>query len=429
MLPGVPARSAQRPSTGSRLPGIEGLRALAAGSIVLYHCWRYSAPSGNGFHFGAVDRVFLHLPLGVTLFFTLSGFLLYRPFAAAVIRERRLPGIGAYLRNRALRILPASWFILLVVGLVLGAALVPGSGGELYTGSLAGHPGTFLSDALLVQGYSRGSILTGIGPAWSLAIEVIFYLALPVLGLIAYWLARRAGARRGRRLAALLPAGLLLLTGLFWKAVGTFIVTGYGPGSGWLANWHSVLERSFFLQADLFTFGMVVAVLRVEAEDGLLRLPAWWRKAGVVAIPAIGIPTAALTGVGHLNFYIYGTITALVLGLALALVVLPGSDGRPPRVLRVLESRPFVAVGLVSYSFFLWHEPLQRWLQLHGLTAGGTGGFFLNLLVIAVVAGILSVLTYRFIELPALRRKSRQPSAERRPVERELQAAQLEAAP
>jgi peptidoglycan/LPS O-acetylase OafA/YrhL len=196
-----------------------------------------------------------------------------------------------------------------------------------------------------------------------------------------------------------------------------------------VANWHSVLERSFFLQADLFTFGMVVAVLRVEAEDGVLRLPAWWRKACLVAIPVIGIPTAALTGVGHLNFYVYGTLTALVFGLALALVVLPGMDGRPPGVLRVLESRPFVAVGLVSYSLFLWHEPLQRWLQVHGFTAGGTGGFFLNLLVIAVVAGILSALTYRFIELPALRRKARQPSAEQRPVERELQSAQLEAAP
>jgi peptidoglycan/LPS O-acetylase OafA/YrhL len=429
MLPRMPARSILRPSTGARLPGIEGLRALAASSIVLYHCWRYSAPIGQGFHFGPVDRIFLHLPLGVTLFFTLSAFLLYRPFAAAVIRERPLPRVAPYLRNRGLRILPAYWVILLIVGLVLHAALVHGTGYQLLTGSLAGHPGVLASDALLVQGYSRSTILTGIGPAWSLAIEVVFYLALPMLAFIGYWLARRARTRGGRRLAALAPAGVLLVTGLFWKGVGTFIVTGYGPGSGWLANWHSVLERSFFLQADLFTFGMVVAVLRIDSEDGLLRLPRWWRTACMVAIPVIGIPTAAVTGLGHLNFYAYGTITAFVLGLVLALVVLPGKDGRRPRVLRVLESRPFVAVGLVSYSLFLWHEPLQRWLQLHGLTVGGTGGFFLNLVVISVVAGTLSALTYRFVEVPALRRKARQPSPDRRPVERDLQAAQLEAAP
>ena len=429
MLPHMPAKSPVLPTTGSRLSGIEGLRAIAASSIVLNHCWLYSAPNGQAFHFGWLDRVFVHLPLGVTLFFTLSAFLLYRPFAAAILREQPLPRIGPYFRNRALRILPAYWFILLIAGLVLQVAVVPNSRHQLSIGSFVGHPDVLTSDLLLVQNYSRSTILTGLGPAWSLAIEVVFYLALPVLALIAYWLARKAGTPRGRRLAVLAPAGFLLVTGLFWKAVGTFIVTGYGPGSGWLSNWHSVLERSFFLQADLFTFGMVVAVLRIEAEDGLLRLPSWWRRVFMVAIPVIGIPTATLTGVGRMNFYIYGTITALLFGLLLALIVLPQPDGGRPRVLGVLESRPFVAVGLASYSLFLWNEPVQRWLQLHGLTAGGTGGFLLNLLMIAVVSGALSALTYRFVERPALRRKARPTAVDQRSVERELRVAQVEAAP
>jgi peptidoglycan/LPS O-acetylase OafA/YrhL len=423
------AASPVAPSSGPRLAGIEGLRAIAAGSIVVYHCWLYSAPDGQGVKLGPLDEAFIHLPLGVTLFFTLSGFLLYRPFAAAVMRQRSLPGITGYFRNRALRILPAYWFILLVVGLVLETALVRGPGEPLASGSLAGRPGLLLADGLLVQNYARSTILTGIGPAWSLAIELVFYVTLPALGLLALWLARRAQTRSGRRLAMLVPAGLLFGMGLFFKIIGTFVVTGYGPGTGWLDDWHSVLERSFFLQADLFSFGMVVAVLRVDSEDGLLRLPSWWRWAALAAIPAIGIPVTALTSAGLLNFYVYGTLTALALGLALALVVLPRIGGGLSRAVAVLEWRPLVAVGLVSYSLFLWHEPLQRWLQLHGLTVGGGAGFLLNLAVLAAVSGVLSMLTYRYVELPALRRKAGRAATAAEPAGRELQVGQASAAP
>jgi peptidoglycan/LPS O-acetylase OafA/YrhL len=68
-----------------------------------------------------------------------------------------------------------------------------------------------------------------------------------------------------------------------------------------------------------------------------------------------------------------------------------------------------VAVGLASYSLFLWHEPVVRWLQQRGLTSGGTGGFWVNLLVLGALSGLLSGLTYRFVERPALRRKTGRP--------------------
>ncbi len=53
------------------------------------------------------------------LFFVLSGFLLWRPIASAVLRGRRLPSVRRYARNRALRILPAYWVVLLATALVL----------------------------------------------------------------------------------------------------------------------------------------------------------------------------------------------------------------------------------------------------------------------------------------------------------------------
>jgi peptidoglycan/LPS O-acetylase OafA/YrhL len=61
-------------------------------------------------------------------------------------------------------------------------------------------------------------------------------------------------------------------------------------------------------------------------------------------------------------------------------------------LVRVLETRLLVGAGLVSYSIFLSHEPLARFLQAHGLTFGGTLGFFTNVLVLLLVAGALSYL-------------------------------------
>ena len=188
------------PTTGSRLPHIDGARALAASSIVVYHVWRYGAAGGPP-SLGPPGRVMPHLALGVTLFVTLSGFLLYRPFAAALARGRPRPDLAAYLRNRALRILPAYWFILLITGLVMGTTLVRY---DLQRGSLASRPSLLVRDAFLVQN-TIPRRPDGIGPAWSLAIEVAFYLALPILGLVAFALADRARKDTRRRRSCCFP--------------------------------------------------------------------------------------------------------------------------------------------------------------------------------------------------------------------------------
>jgi peptidoglycan/LPS O-acetylase OafA/YrhL len=404
------------PASGSRLPHVEGMRALAAGSIVLYHVWLYADPNGPT-NLGPLNRVFLHLPVGVTLFFTLSGFLLYRPFAAALLRDGPRPSIASYFRNRALRILPAYWFVLLMAGLVLGTTLVRF---DLQRGFLEGRPGLLARDALFIQNYGPGSMLTGIGPAWSLAIEIVFYLALPALALLAFLLARRASDRTGRRMAAFIPPLLVFLVGISGKLVAAYLVPGAGPGGGWINDWHSVLERSFWVQADLFTFGMILAVVRVEVEDGLLRLPRRWWAATAGATVALAGLTAAAFDRGWVGQYPYDSLMALACGLLLALVILPPSEGRRHGwVTAVLESRAAIWVGLISYSLFLWHEPLVWFLRDHGLTGTGVAGFLLNVVVVGSLSLVVAALTYRFVELPALRRKSRrrvrdpQPKGER----------------
>jgi peptidoglycan/LPS O-acetylase OafA/YrhL len=419
------------PSSGARIGGVEGLRAVAASSIVVFHVWLDSSPDNKPVKLGLVSRDLIpQLPLGVTLFFVLSGFLLYRPFAAALIRDQRRPSIRKYLRNRALRILPAYWFILLVVALVLQTALIHDRTGIWRPGRLD-DPDVLARNALFVQNYTtpwQGSFFTGIGPAWSLAIEAVFYVALPLLVLLAFDLGRLASTRAGRRLAAVVPVATLLIVGMAGK-VATFLLglPGWGVLRGSTVS--PILYWGFPTNADKFAFGMAVAVLYTDCEDRILRLPRWWPVGATAGLLAIALPAAKLTTNnavgGDGSNLIYNALTALACALLLALVVLPRRDRRrPPALVRVLETRPLVVAGLVSYSLFLWHEPLIYWLHRHHLTLAGRSGFLVNLLLLATIAGVLSIFTYRWVELPALRRKRRELRGQIAAVPaREMQAA------
>jgi peptidoglycan/LPS O-acetylase OafA/YrhL len=395
------------PSSGFRIFGIEGLRAVAACSIVVYHCWQYASPDGRWVDLGPFTKVFHQLPLGVTLFFALSGFLLYRPFAAAILRAEQRPLVRAYVRNRALRILPGYWAMLVFAALVLGSVEIRTSKFELSIGSFLHRPGLFFGNALLVQDYSPRTTLTGIGQSWSLAVEVVFYLFLPLLVMVAAAIAARGSNRRARRIAALVPSLIVLLIGLSGKAVGALVVRGAGQGYGWLGDWHSVIERSFWLQADLFTFGMALAVLSVEVEDRLVRLPSWWRPAAGAGVLVIAVPTAIAWELGKLPQYPYDSLMALACTLVLALVVLPTWRGRLPPLTRLLETRPLGTLGVISYSLFLVHGPLIYWLRDQGLTWSGRAGFPANLAVVGAVSVVLAALSYQFVERPALARKAR----------------------
>jgi peptidoglycan/LPS O-acetylase OafA/YrhL len=398
---GTEAPASPRPA--GRVPGIEGLRAIAASSILVYHVWLYGSPSGKVVDAGYLSRFALpHLPTGVTLFFALSGYLLYRPIAASLLATGRIPSVKNYLRNRALRILPAYWVILAAVAVVLPAALVRQSPSELLLGRLVGHPDSLVNNALLIQNYVPTSLDTGIGPAWSLAIEVVFYLSLPVLAVLAGVFVRRAGSLRGKSLALLVPPTALLLLGTAGRAASVWLLpAGDYPGN-------AILVRSFLSQADLFAPGMALAVLHVLVRQGHVRLPRHWAPTVWVILALDVAVTVALTDRGKLwkwgllNPYL--RLTALACVLLVALVVLPTSAKSRPLV-RLLESRPLVLCGLASYSLFLWHEPIIRLLAERGLTLSGRGGLAVNLCLAALVCGTLAAATYRYVERPALARK------------------------
>jgi peptidoglycan/LPS O-acetylase OafA/YrhL len=311
--------------------------------------------------------------------------------------------ILTYLRNRALRIVPAYWAIL-ALAMALGAVSIRNTAGTIsYVGRIT-NPVDLFQTGLLLQDYRPSTMVIGIGPAWSLAVEVVFYCVLPLLVLGAARAARLAKDRRGRALVLLTPPLLLLLIGLSGKYAAHTLPGS--PTAGYGTNWHSVIERSFWAQADLFSFGMVVAVLYNEVSDGRVSLPSHWRRVAVGLGLVAFLPCALTIQQGEQSYLPQNTGEALGISLIFASIVIPGLTAERSFVVRLLESRVLVAVGVVSYSLFLWHFPVINWLQSHGLTlSGGWAALAFNFMEVAVVAGVLSALTYRYVERPALRRK------------------------
>src|SRR4051812_36298507 len=134
-------------------------------------------------------------------------------------------------------------------------------------------------DVLLVQGFQGDTFFSGISPAWSLSVEVVFYLALPLLALLAIRLGAGRSVR-GRVAAAAAPAGLLFAVGIAGELVEehlVFVKAGYAQ----------LFSYSFLPQADLFAFGMLAAVALAIAQSKRIK-PAW-----VVAVALGGLVSSA----------------------------------------------------------------------------------------------------------------------------------------
>jgi peptidoglycan/LPS O-acetylase OafA/YrhL len=412
------------------LSGVEGVRALAASSIVIYHCWLYGGPGEGPVPLGVLSTYLMpHLALGVTLFFTLSGFLLYLPFVSAMLEGRRLPSVRTYLGNRALRIVPAYWVILAIVALVLDAAILPNTAPGLRIGTLAGQPLLVVLAASSVQSYAPTTLFLGIGPAWSLSVEAVFYLALPVLAWIGWSLASVRDDPRWRLVSALVPPLLLFALGLSGKVMAAFVAPGTPVGGGGV-SWRDVLTFSFWAQADLFSAGMTLAILYaalVGAGTGVGRSPRLVIALGALCIAVVA---ASLRGGEGLSGYAYQTLMSVALACLLALVVLPvQAGGGQPLLVRGLSQPWLLGLGLVSYSLFLWHEPIVHLLARRGLTATSLSGLLVEIAVVGTVAIALSIVTYRLVERPALRHKRQPQPAQGQARDVTLARDQADAAP
>ncbi|GAA1838394.1 acyltransferase family protein [Agromyces salentinus] len=381
---------------------MEGFRAIAATGVLVGHVRAHMAPD---FSWGAGAPIIGLLLNGLTLFFSLSGFLLFRPFAFALVTGSGFPRIGRYAGNRALRIFPVYIVITALVSLVLGLAYrTPYLETTREAADLVGYmwdPALLLLNFSMLQTFFPFSIKTGIGVAWSLSVELVFYVAMPLLAAGAMYLRRRK--RLGGVLSALIPVAAIFAIGLGGKVVRHLVFRELPMGNefvnAWGGTWTAVLARAFPVHADLFAFGMLAAavVAVFEAE----RLP----QQRAALIRKLALLVALLAAVAS----IYGpvafrsTLMAVVFGGVILFVALPARTGRAGVTAALLDALPLRFVGLVSYSLYLWHVPVIWMVVRLGWAGPATpAGFVWDVAVVFSIALALSTCTYFAIERPAL---------------------------
>jgi peptidoglycan/LPS O-acetylase OafA/YrhL/4-amino-4-deoxy-L-arabinose transferase-like glycosyltransferase len=374
-----------------RFPLFDGYRALAALAVVAVHVGLVSAYT---FRHRTTGPYIARLDAGVALFFLISGFLLYRPFVRSHLSGQAAPRPGAYLKRRALRILPAYWFALTIIVFVLHLQTIQGRRGfVIYYG--------------LLQIYFPKYLEGGISQAWSLCTEISFYLFLPLYA----WALRGVARRLRQSLIAVEVSGLVALYGgaMLWR----YLVVSSTHHSSVITDSLDWLPAN----ADLFALGMLLAVISVSAElgGGVRRLAeaagrhawVWWTAAAVsfwVVSTRIGLPRdfrALPTGPWMGRQILYG-LTAFFL-------LIPGIFGRTDAGLgrKMLAWRWVQFLGLISYGIYLWHEAaideFRRWVHMPMF-----GGHVLGMTIVTIVFSVIvASVSYVVVERPALRMKDR----------------------
>ncbi|SHF62547.1 acyltransferase family protein [Geodermatophilus nigrescens] len=350
-------------SAGRRLATLDGLRGIAVLLVVGDHTIGAFTDEEAG-----VPRLLSAVSsgaVGVTLFFVLSGYLI----TGILTRERARTGrvdFGAFYLRRTLRILPAFYVFLTVVALLGVAGAVDVSGAQL------------LSAGLFVWDYSPAADGWWLGHTWSLAIEEQFYLLWPLaLAFLrpqrAVWIA----------VAYLVAAPAIRL--------GNYVLVESARDDVWMM---------FHARADALLLGCLLALLPTA-------YPAAWARLRGLAGARATVPLALVAIVGSsLLSKRFGGYWELPFGLTVVtlgggvLLLVAVTRETPSVFTRVLRWRVLTAVGLISYSLYLWQQlflaPEDIALPVVGTTP------------LAVPAAFAAAtLSYLLVERPFLRLKDR----------------------
>ncbi len=337
-------------------PDIDGLRAIAVLSVLIFHAFPAVLPGGF---------------VGVDIFFVISGYLI-----SSIIMKSADEGgfsIADFYIRRIRRIMPPLLVMIFVVMVIGWSVLLPDEYAQLAKHALAGLG--FVSNIVLWQesGYfDSAAHLKPFLHLWSLGVEEQFYIFWPLL----LTLVLRKGL-------SLLSAAALAFTLSFAANIAMTSASGSAsyfllPSRAWEMLAGAILAWRLRTQGPLFAaggqlangaglLGLVLIVLALFVIDKSKAFPGWW-----ATLPVLG--TVLLIAAGERSF--------------------------SSRL--ILSRKPMVAVGLISFPLYLWHWPLLSffWI-LHGEEAPA------SLLVgILLLAALLATLSYHLIEKPVRRRTS-----------------------
>ena len=347
---------------------IESLRAVAALGVYAGHVFGQANDYEPARTF--TDRVFLGGGFGVFLFFALSGYLLFWPFVKRDYAGGPPIDYGRYARNRALRILPL-YFVVVVVLLIVAEG-----GGTLKQ---------WLTWLTFSENFTtdRTNLTDVNGLIWSVVIELHFYLVLPFLALALAYLSGRSLSRAAAILLALAAASFALRYATFYDETRRVE--------------EPLLDYSLPSTFFFFVAGMLVALLRLAWErrpPKFIRGPLAWAEAWI----AVSVVFWLLV----FDDYSHGYLAALASAFLVAACVLPLRNGP---VVRVLDWRVLAFVGVISYSYYLWHLPI---LESIVRDASWEPETTLGLLLVSFpICLAVAYLSYRFVESPFLRLRRR----------------------
>ena len=373
--------------------GLDGVRFIAAFLIILHHA---GFASGATFRWEFGGLLLGRMDIGVSIFFVLSGFLLYRPFVVAQFDDSAPPMSGPFWIRRLVRIFPAYWVALLFL-LAIGTVTVNGLRG-------------FVLSFTLTHVYSPSTAVTGITQSWSLATELGFYLMLPAIA---------AGARRfskGRSdspprsmnrqaLWLLVACGALAL----FSVVFRIVMAEFSPYED--NSWGALSRLWTPSYLDIFGAGMALAVIsawadrrsliRTATEAATRRVWLWW----VIAALTFWFLSSQLdlerglqlADVGRelIRQTLYGVVGIAM--IAPVIFVRRGTSG----FVAFLAWRPLAWLGVVSYGIYLWHQAAIEWTMEILDWPDLTGNFLVLVISATLVSTAIAALSHRFVEEPS----------------------------
>jgi peptidoglycan/LPS O-acetylase OafA/YrhL len=348
--------------SAERLDVLDGLRGLAIALVVWYHAWLVSGQGITGLNFVAEAGF-----LGVDLFFFISGFCIYFPYARAQREGRAGPTVQRFFTRRAVKILPSYLLALAVFAIVYHARFASPAEAAV---QIASH----LAFVHTLSPLTFGAIS---GPLWTIGVEVQFYLLFPLIcplfrksPIVAY------GALVGFAETYRVVVGQAGLgsTFLYINQLPAYLdVFGSGMFAAYILT--TVGRPATATSRRLYTLGSLAAFALALA--GLAEVAAISRNTDI---------NAAYDWVNALRIAIGPLCIALALSTSFAV----------RRWRAILTTRAFIFLSMISYNLYLWNLEIAVWYRQAGFSASAT--FVLG---IATALCLATAITYA-IERPIL---------------------------